>query len=266
MVLVLPAIMMAISFCFIPVTYSTFALKPPCLFQSRQLASRFVKDGRAQITALSSFGGAAEAQFYEGSRLPPPPDIPSLVLSERIVYVALPLVPKVAQLIIAQLLYLDYETAEKPIIMYINSPGAIDDQPKSAITEALAVADVMNYIKSPVSTVCVGQAHGAAAILLANGQKTQRFALPHSSIMIRQPEWGSRTVQASDLAAGAKEAGILRNAVLKFLSQRTENSFDKVYEDIQRSNYMNATEAIAYGIVDKIIYPATDRDNRIKAF
>ncbi|CEM11688.1 unnamed protein product [Vitrella brassicaformis CCMP3155] len=199
-------------------------------------------------------GGGGGYQYYEGARLPPPPDLPSLLLSERIVYLGLPLVSQVTELIIAQLLYLEYESADKPILMYINSSGNEDGRgrPVAFETEALALADVMNYVKPPVHTICVGQAFGTAAMLLANGEKGYRYSLPNSTILLKQPVGGTRG-QASDIAAGAKEVLFMRNQMVQIISQASGKGFDTVMHDLQRSKYLTAEEAKAYGLIDRVL-------------
>jgi len=133
-------------------------------------------------------GAAGESwKYFEGARISPPPDLPSLILAERIIYLGSPLVPKVSELIIAQLLFLEYESGEKPIIMYINSTGNDNSrgQAVSFETESLAILDVMSYIRPPVHTICIGQAVGTAAMLLASGKAGNRFALPNCTILLK---------------------------------------------------------------------------------
>ncbi|CAM9221304.1 unnamed protein product, partial [Ectocarpus fasciculatus] len=142
----------------------------------------------------------------DGARVGPPPDLPSLLLHNRIVYLGMPLVPAVTELIIAELLYLNYESASKPVYMYINTPGTStpDGRAIGFETEAFAISDCMNYIKPPVYTIGVGQAFGLGAMLLASGEKGHRSALPNASIMLHQPRSMARG-QASDIAIKAKE-------------------------------------------------------------
>lgn len=149
----------------------------------------------------------------------PPPDLQSLLLSNRIIYVGMPLVPSVTELVVAQLLYLNYQSNDI-ITLYINSPGtnSPDGKPYSFDTEAFAIADTMLFIKPPIRTICLGQAFGTAAMLLALGQKGNRFALPNSSIMLHQPK-GRAKGQASDIAIKAKEILENRKVTNKFLSQ-----------------------------------------------
>ena len=141
------------------------------------------------------------AQNYDGVRIGPPPDLPSLLLHNRIVYLGMPLVPAVTELIVAEFLYLQYENSEKPVFMYLNSTGTSNPDGSSAgfETEAFAIADTMNYIKPPVHTICVGQAFGTCAMLLSSGEPTHRSALPNATIMIHQP-----TSRAKGQASGTR--------------------------------------------------------------
>eukprot|EP00966_Prymnesium_polylepis_P268974 6213527-Prymnesium_polylepis.2 len=139
------------------------------------------------------------AQNVDGVRVGPPPDLPSLLLNNRIVYVGAPLVPAVAELIVAQLLFLNYESQEKGVYMYINSPGSGGFE-----TDSFAIADTMNYVGPEMETICIGSAFGTAAMLLANGAKGKRSCLPNSTIMLSQPRSQARG-QASDIRIKARE-------------------------------------------------------------
>ena len=132
----------------------------------------------------------AVAQTYDGVQIGPPPDLPSLLLHNRIVYIGMPLVPAVTELIIAELLFLNYESSDKPIYMYINSSGTLNaqGQPVGLETEAFAIADCMRYIKPPVHTIALGQAFGSAAMLLSMGKKGCRYSLPNATILLNQPK------------------------------------------------------------------------------
>ena len=155
-------------------------------------------------------------QSYE---IGPPPDLPSLLLANRIIYIGMPLVPSVTELIIAQLLYLNYQN-EQIITMYINSPGtnSPDGRAFSFDTEAFAIADTMQFIRPPIRTIAVGQAFGTAAMLLSLGQKGNRFALPNASIMLNQPRSRARG-QASDVAIKAREIINNRKVTNEFLAK-----------------------------------------------
>jgi len=194
------------------------------------------------------------AQNYDGVRIGPPPDLPSLLLHNRIVYLGMPLVPAVTELIVAEFLYLQYENAEKPVFMYLNSTGTSNPDGSSAgfETEAFAIADTMNYIKPPVHTICVGQAFGTCAMLLSNGEKRNRAALPNATIMIHQPTSRARG-QASDIAIKAKEVLYNRKQCFEIISENSGQSLQKIMKDASRTKYLTPQEAVEYGIIDKIL-------------
>ena len=185
----------------------------------------------------------------------PPPDLPSLLLNNRIIYIGMPLVPSVTELVIAQLLYLNYQN-DQTITMYINSPGtnSPDGKAYSYDTEAFAIADTMQFIRPPIRTICVGQAFGTAAMLLSLGQKGNRFSLPNASIMLNQPRSRARG-QASDIAIKAKETLINRRVTNDFLAKSCGKDLSVVERDTQRARYLSPEEAVDYGLIDKILYP-----------
>lgn len=193
--------------------------------------------------------------MIDGARIGPPPDMPSLLLNNRIVYLGMPIVPQVTELIIAELLFLQYESTEKPILMYINSPGVetSDGQPVGFETEAFAIADTMNYAAPPIHTVLVGKAYGLAAMLLASGEKGERSSLPYGTVMLSQPRGGASRGQASDIAIKAREILTNRRVALEIMSQATGVSVEQLTEDTNRVKYMDAQQAVDYGIVDKIV-------------
>lgn len=205
---------------------------------------------------MDAAGGASEPTYYQGARVGPPPDLPSLLLHNRIVYVGMPLVAAVTELVIAQLLYLNYEDSKRPITLYINSPGTVTPDGRMAgfETEAFAIADTMKYIKPPVHTVAVGQAFGSAAMLLAQGEKGHRMALPNASIMLMQPRSMARG-QASDIAIKAKEVLANRKVTADLLATACGKPPEQVLQDIQRIRYMSPEEAIEYGIIDRVLEP-----------
>ena len=171
-------------------------------------------------------------------------DIYSRLLKDRIIFLGGPIDDHVANLIIAQLLFLASEDPKKDIVLYINSPGG-------AVTSALAMLDTMNYIKPDVATVCVGIAASAAAIILAAGQKGKRFALPNAEVMIHQP-WGGAQGQATDIEITAKHIVATRDRLNKILAKATGQPLSKVEQDVERDYFMSAEEARKYGIVDDI--------------
>jgi ATP-dependent Clp protease protease subunit len=172
-------------------------------------------------------------------------DIYSRLLKERIVFLGTGIDDMIANIIIAQLLFLESEDPSKDIYLYINSPGGI-------ITSGLAIYDTMQYIKAPVVTTCIGQAASMGAVLLAGGEKGKRFALPHSRILIHQPLGGAQG-QASDIDIQAREILRMREAINTILVRHTGQLLEKVEKDTERDYFMDAQQAIQYGIVDQIL-------------
>lgn len=172
-------------------------------------------------------------------------DIYSRLLKDRIVFLGTDVNDDIANVIVAQLLFLESEDPEKDIHLYINSPGG-------SVTAGLAIYDTMQYIKSPVSTICVGFAASFGAILLAGGAKGKRFALPNAEIMIHQPMGGARG-QASDIEIHARNILRTRDQLNRILAAHTGQSIEKIAVDTDRDNFMTAGEALAYGLIDKVI-------------
>ncbi len=172
-------------------------------------------------------------------------DIYSRLLKERIVFINGEINDQLSSLVIAQLLYLEAEDPDKDVSIYINSPGG-------TITSGLAIYDTMNYIKSDIVTICVGQAASMAAVLLAAGTVGKRFALPHARVMIHQPLGGTQG-QATDIEIHAKEILSLRATLNKILSDASGQTLKKIQDDTERDYFMSANEAKAYGIIDKTI-------------
>lgn len=172
-------------------------------------------------------------------------DIYSRLLKERIVFLGTAVDDMMANIIIAQLLFLESEDPSKDIYLYINSPGGI-------ITSGMAIYDTMQYIKAPVVTTCIGQAASMGALLLAGGEKGKRFALPHSRILIHQPLGGAQG-QASDIDIQAKEILRVREEVNEILAKHTGQPLDKVARDTERDYFMTAQQAIEYGLIDQIL-------------
>ena len=194
-----------------------------CLCQITKFLILFISIAQIQRRSAGSGGGAIPPSSGDGNiqswEIGPPPDLPSLLLSNRIIYIGMPLVPSVTELVIAQLLYLNYQN-DQTITMYINSPGtnSPDGRAISFDTEAFAIADTMQFIRPPIRTICVGQAFGTAAMLLSLGQKGNRFSLPNASIMLNQPRSRARG-QASDIAIKAKEILNNRRVTNQFLAK-----------------------------------------------
>jgi ATP-dependent Clp protease protease subunit len=172
-------------------------------------------------------------------------DIYSRLLKDRIIFLGTPIDDIVANTVIAQLLFLEADDPDKDIFIYINSPGGI-------VTAGLAIYDTMNYIKSPVSTICIGQAASMGALLLASGAKGKRFSLPHARIMIHQPMGGFQG-QATDIEIHAKEMLKMKDTLNKILSTHTGQPIEKIHEDTDRDYFMSGEDAKAYGIVDEVI-------------
>jgi ATP-dependent Clp protease protease subunit len=171
-------------------------------------------------------------------------DIYSRLLRERIVFLGGPIDDVSANLVIAQLLFLESEDPKKDIFLYINSPGG-------SVTSTLALVDTMNYVKPDVATVCVGLAASGGAILLANGQKGKRFALPNAEVMIHQPLGGAEG-QATDIEISARHILKTRERLNKFLAKATGQTLSKIEKDVERDFFMDADEAKKYGLIDEI--------------
>ena len=172
-------------------------------------------------------------------------DIFSRLLKDRIIFIVGGIDDYVANLVVAQLLFLESEDTKKDIFMYINSPGGV-------ITSGLSILDTMNYLKCDVSTVCFGQAASMGAVLLSCGAKGKRFALPNSRVMIHQPLGGARG-QATDIEIQAKEILTLKEKLNKILAEKTNQSLKKIASDTERDYFMNAEEAVKYGLVDEVL-------------
>ena len=171
-------------------------------------------------------------------------DIYSRLLKERIIFLGGPIEDYTANLVIAQLLFLESEDPKKEINIYVNSPGG-------SVTAALAILDTINYIKPDVSTVCVGMAASAAAVILSAGAKGKRYALPNAEVMIHQP-WGGAQGQATDIEITAKQILKTRDKLNKILSKNTGKPLAQVEKDVDRDYFMSAEEAKKYGIIDEI--------------
>lgn len=177
-------------------------------------------------------------------------DIFSRLLKDRIIFLGEDVNPTSASLIIAQLLFLESEDPDKEISLYINSPGG-------SITDGMGIVDTMNYIKCPVSTICVGLAASFGAVLLANGEKGRRFATPNSEILIHQPliggQGGGISGQATEIKIHADHMIRTREKLNKLLSDRTGQSIETIERDTERDHYMTAKEALKYGLIDGIM-------------
>ena len=173
-------------------------------------------------------------------------DIYSRLLKERIIFLGMPIDDSVANLVIAQLLFLEAEDPDKDISVYVNTPGGI-------VSSGLAIYDTIQYIRPKVSTICIGMAASLGALLLASGEKGKRFALPHSRIMIHQPEVSGLSGQATDIEIHAKEILKLKQRLSELLAKHTSQPIEKIITDTDRNFFMSAQEAKDYGIIDEVI-------------
>ena len=173
-------------------------------------------------------------------------DIYSRLLKDRIIFLGTPIDDTVSNLIMAQLLHLEGEDPEKDIALYINSPGG-------SITSLMAIYDTMNFIKPDVATYCMGQAASAAAVFLAAGAKTKRFALPHSRVLLHQPHIGGLEGQATDIEIQAREIMRVKEDMNQILALHTGQDIDRIKTDTDRDFWMTAEEARTYGVVDTVL-------------
>lgn len=172
-------------------------------------------------------------------------DIYSRLLKDRIVFIGTAIDDSISNLVIAQMLFLQMESPDKDINVYINSPGGV-------VTAGLAIYDTMQFLKCDVNTYCVGQAASMAAVLIAAGTKGKRFILPNARVMIHQP-WGGVEGAAADINIQAKEILKMRDKINQILSQHTGQTYEKIEKDTDRDFFMSAEESVAYGIVDTVI-------------
>jgi len=172
-------------------------------------------------------------------------DIYSRLLKERIIFIGGPIDADVANLIIAQLIFLEHEDDKKDITIYVNSPGG-------SVTAGMAIIDTMHFVKPHVSTVCIGMAASMGAMILSAGEQGKRFILPNAEVMIHQPLGGTEG-QASDIAIAAEHILKTRDTLYKMLAKNTGKTVEQVHKDADRDYWMSATESVKYGIVDKVI-------------
>ena len=184
-------------------------------------------------------------------------DIYSRLLKDRIIFIGTPIDDAVANLVIAQMLFLQMEDPKKDIHLYINSPGGV-------VTGGMAIYDTMNFLQCDVVTYCIGMAASMATVLLAGGTKGKRFALPNSRVMIHQPTGGA-SGQTADIAIQAKEIIRWRRTLNEIIAKHTGKTADEVEKDSDRDYYMSAQEALAYGIVDKVFETRAEASATLKA-
>jgi ATP-dependent Clp protease, protease subunit len=172
-------------------------------------------------------------------------DIYSRLLKERVVFVVGPVDDYMANIVVAQMLFLESENPEKDIALYINSPGGV-------VSSGLAIYDTMQFIKPDVSTICIGQAASMGAVLLAGGARGKRFCLPHARVMIHQPHGGAQG-QAVDIEIQAREIVELRDRLNRILAKHTGQSIERIKQDTDRDHFMDWQEAVKYGLIDKVL-------------
>ncbi|MDV2995043.1 MAG: ATP-dependent Clp protease proteolytic subunit [Chroococcidiopsis sp. SAG 2025] len=198
---------------------------------------------------------AVQAPYYgDNFYRTPPPDLPSLLLKERIVYLGMPLVPAVTELIIAELLYLQSDDPDKPIKIYINSTGtsSYNGEPIGFETEAFAIYDTLRYIKPPVHTICIGSAMGMAAMLLSAGTPGCRASLPNANIILHQPKSYAQG-QATDIQIRAKEVLANKATLLDIFAKTTGQPLEKIAKDMDRLFYLTPQQAKEYGLIDRVL-------------
>jgi ATP-dependent Clp protease protease subunit len=195
---------------------------------------------------IRNAGGLVPMVVEQTSRGERSYDIYSRLLKERIIFVVNEIEDNMANLVVAQLLFLESENPEKEISLYINSPGGV-------VTAGLAIYDTMQFIKPPVSTLCIGQAASAAALLLCAGAAGKRYCLPNARVMIHQPLGGYRG-QATDIEIHARETLAVRERLNNIMAHHTGKTSDEIMRDTERDNFMSATQAAEYGLVDKVFY------------
>lgn len=183
-------------------------------------------------------------------------DIYSRLLSQRIIFLGTPVNDEIASLIMAQLIHLESEDPDKDIALYINSPGG-------SITSLFAIYDTMKYIKPDVTTICLGQAASAAAVLLAAGTRGKRFALPHSRILLHQPSGGAQG-QAADIEVVAREIIRMRDLLNEIMADATGQPVERIADDTDRDFILTAPQAVEYGIVDEILETRTDAEVAVR--
>jgi ATP-dependent Clp protease protease subunit len=177
-------------------------------------------------------------------------DIYSRLLKERVIFIVGPVEDQMANLVVAQLLFLESENPDKDIHLYINSPGGV-------VTSGLAIYDTMQFIKPDVSTICIGQAASMGAVLLAGGTKGKRYCLPHSRVMVHQPLGGFQG-QASDIDIHAKEILLVRERLNRILSRHTGQPIERIERDTDRDRFLSGEEAVAYGLIDSVLERRTE--------
>jgi ATP-dependent Clp protease protease subunit len=204
------------------------------------LTTRIEPQGLGMVPIVIEQSGRGERAY----------DIYSRLLRERVIFLVGPVMDQTANLVVAQLLYLESENPDKDVAFYINSPGG-------SVSAGLAIYDTMQFIKPQVSTLCMGLAASMGAFLLAAGDKGKRFALPNARIMIHQPSGGAQG-QAADIEIQAREILYLRERLNKILAEKTGQPIERIARDTDRDNFMSAEDAVSYGLIDKVLASRTE--------
>lgn len=200
---------------------------------------------RNQMMAPEAAGGLVPIVIEQTARGERSFDIYSRLLKERVIFLVGQVEDYMANLVVAQLLFLESENPDKDIHLYINSPGG-------SVTAGMSIYDTMQFIKPDVSTMCIGQAASMGALLLTGGAKGKRYCLPHSRMMIHQPLGGYQG-QASDIDIHAREILLIREKLNKILSDHTGQPIEKVQQDTDRDNFLSASDAVSYGLIDQVL-------------
>jgi len=209
---------------------------------------------RSQVMAPEAAGGLVPIVIEQTARGERSFDIYSRLLKERVIFLVGQVEDYMANLVVAQLLFLESENPDKDIHLYINSPGG-------SVTAGMSIYDTMQFIKPDVSTMCIGQAASMGALLLTGGAKGKRYCLPHSRMMIHQPLGGFQG-QASDIDIHAREILSIREKLNKILSDHTGQPIEKVQQDTDRDNFLSASDAVSYGLIDQVLSSRTAVDNK----
>ena len=215
-------------------------------------------DGYASADPPPSLGSRLVA--VDGVRVGPPPDLPSLLLNNRIVYIGMPLAPSVTELVVAELLFLNYEQVDRPGYVYIHSPGSINEKGEcvGVDSEAYAILDTMRYIRPKIHTVAVGKCFGNAAMLLAAGDKGCRHALPNAQIMTHPPKLNRTFDTSVNVQIKANEIEVCEDTYMGFMSEFSGKPIETVKEELDRRRYFTPQQAIDYGLIDRVIQKGTD--------
>lgn len=214
-------------------------------------------------TVMSGYGGNG----YGGKPQSPPPDLPSLLCDQRILFLGMPLVPSVTELLVAELLFMNYDKPDKPIFMYINSSGSQtpEGEPVALDSEAFAILDTMQYVDAEVQTVCIQKAHGNAMLLLAGGAKGKRFSFPNASLMTTPPRIGRNQDSVSNLMIKANELENTTSNFIDSMQEFTGQPREQVEKDMSRTRYFTAEQAIEYGLIDRVVPPSKKMQERAAA-